>query len=88
MNIPVHEDRNTLSFEEPTSKEGQYISLRAEIDLIIAFSNCPQVSDMSSYPASTKFSKIVLIIRLRLMVIQDILKTNGGKNMDVHFEIA
>jgi uncharacterized protein YcgI (DUF1989 family) len=39
MNIPVHEDRNTLAFGEPTSKEGQYISLRAEMDLIIAFSN-------------------------------------------------
>lgn len=45
MNIPVHEDRTTLSFEAPTSKQGQYVCLRAEMDLVIAFSACPQVSE-------------------------------------------
>ena len=49
MNIPVHEDRTTISFEPPTSKEGQYIALKAEMDLVIAFSACPQVSSPSSY---------------------------------------
>jgi uncharacterized protein YcgI (DUF1989 family) len=44
MNIPVHDDRTTLSFEAPTSKEGEYICLKAEVDLVIAFSACPQVS--------------------------------------------
>jgi uncharacterized protein YcgI (DUF1989 family) len=44
MNIPVHEDRVTLSFEPPTSKAGEYISLKAEMDLVVAFSACPQVS--------------------------------------------
>ncbi len=44
MNIPVHEDRVSLSFEPPTSKAGEYISLKAEIDLVVAFSACPQVS--------------------------------------------
>jgi uncharacterized protein YcgI (DUF1989 family) len=44
MNIPVHDDHTTLSFETPTSKEGQYICLKAEMDLVIAFSACPQVS--------------------------------------------
>ncbi len=44
MNIPVHEDRTTISFEPPVSKSGQYISLKAEVDLIVAFSACPQVS--------------------------------------------
>jgi uncharacterized protein YcgI (DUF1989 family) len=44
MNIPVHDDLTTLSFEAPTSKEGQYICLQAEMDLVIAFSACPQVS--------------------------------------------
>jgi uncharacterized protein YcgI (DUF1989 family) len=43
MNIPVHDDHTTLSFEAPTSKEGQYICLKAEMDLVIAFSACPQV---------------------------------------------
>jgi uncharacterized protein len=42
MNIPVHEDRRTISFEAPTCKPGQYIVLRAEMDLVIAFSACPQ----------------------------------------------
>ncbi|PMD31680.1 hypothetical protein L207DRAFT_591114 [Hyaloscypha variabilis F] len=42
MNIPVHDDRTTLSFEAPTSKEGEYICLKAEVDLVIAFSACPQ----------------------------------------------
>ncbi|TVY42020.1 Uncharacterized protein LSUB1_G004085 [Lachnellula subtilissima] len=42
MNIPVHDDHTTLSFEAPTSKEGQYVCLKAEVDLVIAFSACPQ----------------------------------------------
>jgi uncharacterized protein YcgI (DUF1989 family) len=42
MNIPVHEDRTTISFEPPTSKAGQYIVLKAETDLVVAFSACPQ----------------------------------------------
>lgn len=41
MNIPVKADR-TLSFEKPTSEAGQYVVLRAEMDLIMAFSACPQ----------------------------------------------
>jgi len=44
MNIPVHEDRLTVSFEPTTSKAGQYICLKAEVDLVVAFSACPQVS--------------------------------------------
>jgi uncharacterized protein YcgI (DUF1989 family) len=44
MNIPVHEDRVTLSFEAPTSKQGQFVRLRAEVDCVVAFSACPQVS--------------------------------------------
>jgi uncharacterized protein YcgI (DUF1989 family) len=42
MNIPVHEDRTTISFEAPTSEAGQYIILKAEMDLVVAFSACPQ----------------------------------------------
>lgn len=41
MNIPVHDDQ-TISFEAPVSKPGSYVSLRAEMDLVIAFSACPQ----------------------------------------------
>jgi len=42
MNVPVHEDRNTVSFEAPVPKAGSYISLRAKMDLLIVFSACPQ----------------------------------------------
>lgn len=41
MNIPVQADRS-LSFEAPVSTPGSYVSLRAEMDLVIAFSACPQ----------------------------------------------
>ena len=43
MNIPVHEDRTSLSFDPPTGKPGEFISLKAEVDLVVAFSACPQV---------------------------------------------
>ncbi len=41
MNIPVGRD-GSLSFEPPRSKPGDYIILRAEMDIVIAFSACPQ----------------------------------------------
>jgi uncharacterized protein len=49
MHIPWMPD-GSLSFERPTSAPGQYVSLRAETDLIVALSACPQdlipVNDM------------------------------------------
>lgn len=51
MNVPWTSD-GALTFERPTSKAGQYISLRAEMDLVIVFSTCPQdmtpINDMKS----------------------------------------
>lgn len=41
MNIPVARG-NVLSFEPAVARPGSYVSLRAEMDLIIAFSACPQ----------------------------------------------
>jgi uncharacterized protein YcgI (DUF1989 family) len=41
MNIPVQADRS-LSFKAPVSTPGSYVALRAEMDLVIAFSACPQ----------------------------------------------
>ena len=41
MNIPWTE-AGGLSFEAPVTKPGDYIALRAEMDLIVAFSACPQ----------------------------------------------
>jgi uncharacterized protein YcgI (DUF1989 family) len=40
MNVPVTEQG--LSIQEPTSKPGDYIDLRADRDLLVAVSNCPQ----------------------------------------------
>lgn len=41
MNIPVRGD-GSLSFDPPVSTPGSYVALRAEMDLVIAFSACPQ----------------------------------------------
>ncbi len=41
MNIPVQAD-GTLSFDAPVSVRGGHVRLRAEMDLVIAFSACPQ----------------------------------------------
>jgi uncharacterized protein len=41
MNIPWTSE-GTLSFESPVSTPGSYVVLRADVDLVIAFSACPQ----------------------------------------------
>jgi len=50
MNVPVA-GNGALSFQPPVSEAGQYIAFRAEMDLIIVLSACPQdmvpVNDMN-----------------------------------------
>jgi uncharacterized protein YcgI (DUF1989 family) len=41
MNIPVGPD-GAVGFEPPVSRAGDYVTLRAEMDCIVAFSACPQ----------------------------------------------
>jgi hypothetical protein len=41
MNVPVQAD-GRMGIVEPISKPGDHIDLRAEADLIVAISNCPQ----------------------------------------------
>ncbi len=41
MNAPI-EAAGRISIKEPLSKAGDYIDLRAETDLIVGISNCPQ----------------------------------------------
>ena len=41
MNIPWTED-GELSFDPPESKPGDYVLLEAQMDLVMAFSACPQ----------------------------------------------
>jgi uncharacterized protein YcgI (DUF1989 family) len=42
MNCPIGNDGN-WSIQVPKSKAGDYIDFRAEMDVIAAFSNCPQI---------------------------------------------
>lgn len=42
MNCPIGADGN-WSIQPPRSKAGDYIDFRAEMDVIAAFSNCPQI---------------------------------------------
>ena len=45
QNVPVAQGPNFgLTFEPPASKPGDYVVLKAEMDCIIAFSACPQVT--------------------------------------------
>ncbi|MET1028801.1 MAG: urea carboxylase-associated family protein [Dongiaceae bacterium] len=57
MNVPVSAE-GKLAFKPPVSSPGQYITLRAEMDLIIVFSACPQdmipVNDLK--PTDAHFS--------------------------------
>jgi uncharacterized protein YcgI (DUF1989 family) len=54
MNVPVGSD-GSLRIQSPTSEAGQYVTMKAEMDLIIAFSACPQdlvpVNDMTPVEA-------------------------------------
>src|SRR5262249_60698441 len=41
MNIPILDGRR-LAFQPPVCRAGQFIAFRAVMDLIVAFSACPQ----------------------------------------------
>lgn len=41
MNVPVH-GNGRLEFAPPVSQAGQYVTLRADMDLVIVMSACPQ----------------------------------------------
>jgi uncharacterized protein len=41
MNVPIEPD-GRISIQPPVSKRGDHIDLRAEADLIVGISNCPQ----------------------------------------------
>jgi len=44
MNVPVTPDGG-LTFADGVSEAGKYVELRAEMDVIIAISNCPQLNN-------------------------------------------
>ena len=61
MNIPVESD-GAVSFRSPVSRPGDYVSLRAEMDCIIAFSACPQdlvpINGVDCVPTEAHFQVI------------------------------
>jgi urea carboxylase-associated protein 1 len=44
MNVPVTEEGG-LSFEDGLSAPGKYVELRAEMDVLVLVSNCPQLNN-------------------------------------------
>ena len=44
MNVPVTPD-GRLTFEDGISNPGKYVEMRAEIDVLVAISNCPQLNN-------------------------------------------
>lgn len=61
MNVPVRAD-GTVSFEAPVSEPGSHVRLRAEMDLIIVFSACPQdmvpVNGVNCTPTEAHYRKV------------------------------
>jgi uncharacterized protein YcgI (DUF1989 family) len=59
MNIPWTAD-GTLAFEPPVSTPGSAVALRAEMDLVIAFSACPQdvlpINGIARQPTGAHFA--------------------------------
>jgi uncharacterized protein YcgI (DUF1989 family) len=43
MNVPVRD--TTLHYEDGISGPGKYVELRAEMDVIVLISNCPQLNN-------------------------------------------
>ena len=52
MNIPVNPD-HTISRRPPSTKPGDYLRLRAEMDLIVVISACPQDISVINGPDKT-----------------------------------
>ena len=61
MNIPVAADRS-VSFQPPVSGPGDCVTLRAEIDCVVAFSACPQdvvpINGVDCVPTEAHFQVI------------------------------
>jgi urea carboxylase-associated protein 1 len=58
MNVPIGDGK--IRIEEPVSKAGDLIDLRAETDLLIAISNCPQERNPCNAYKPTRLRVVVL----------------------------
>ena len=61
MNIPVAAD-GSVSFVAPVAKPGDYVTLRAEMDCVVAFSACPQdvvpINGVNCTPTEANFQDL------------------------------
>ncbi len=61
MNIPVGAD-DSVSFEPGVASPGDYVVLRAEMDLVLAFSCCPQdilpINGVACVPVDAAFERL------------------------------
>jgi uncharacterized protein YcgI (DUF1989 family) len=59
MNIPVTDGRH-IAFQPPVCRQGDYIAFRARMDLIVAFSACPQdllpINGLARSPTEAHFT--------------------------------
>ncbi|MBS7540327.1 DUF1989 domain-containing protein [Ancylobacter lacus] len=58
MNVPVSPDGD-IEVIAPVSKPGDYIDLRAEMDLVVAISNCPQERNVCNGFKATRLGLVV-----------------------------
>ena len=58
MNAPVQPD-GSIAIEQPISKAGDFIELRADMDCIIAISNCPQERNPCNAYRPTKLEVMI-----------------------------
>lgn len=58
MNVPVSPEGN-ISVMEPLSRAGDFIDLVAEMDLVIAISNCPQERNVCNGVKATRLGLVV-----------------------------
>ena len=57
MNVPIGDGK--IGIVEPVSKTGDYVDLRAETDLLVAISNCPQERNLCNAYTPTRLRAVV-----------------------------
>lgn len=58
MNVPVTADGH-LKFEDGVSAPGKYVEIKAEMDLIVLISNCPQLNNPCNAYNPTKIQLVI-----------------------------
>ena len=58
MNVPVTSDGH-LKFDDGISAPGKYVEIKAEMDLIVLISNCPQLNNPCNAYNPTKIQLII-----------------------------